>query len=183
MRLFVAIDLPGAVVERLAAHGRALADAGGWRALGAAAIHVTLVFLGEHPPTVVEPAAAALQDAWRPVGGLSLGSELRLPPRRPRVAAIAVGDPRRELAALQADVSARLAALDLHVPERRRFLPHATVARRAPGAEGHVEPLEFGGGDFAAAGMALYASRLTPSGARYEALARFESPASRPGRG
>lgn len=176
MRLFVAVDLPGAVVERLAEHGRALADAGGWRALEAAAIHVTLVFLGEHPPTVVKPAVAALEAAWRPVGGLSLGSELRLPPRRPRVAAIAVEDARRELAALQADVSARLAALDLHVPERRRFLPHATVARRSRGPEGRVEPLEPGAGDFSAVALALYASRLTPSGARYEALARFEGP-------
>lgn len=176
MRLFVAVDLPGAVVERLAAHGRALVDAGGWRAVEAAAIHVTLVFLGELPPTAVEPAAAALEAAWRPVGGLSLGSELRLPPRRPRVAAIAVEDPRRELAALQADVSARLAALDLHVLERRRFLPHATVARRSCGPEGRVEPMDPGAGDFSAVALALYASRLAPSGASYEALARFESP-------
>ena len=176
MRLFVAVDLPGAVVERLAEHGRALVDAGGWRALEAAAIHVTLVFLGELPPTAVKPAAAALESAWRPVGGLSLGSELRLPPRRPRVAAIAVEDPRRELAALQADVSARLAALDLHVRERRRFLPHATVARRSRGPEGRVEQMDPGAGDFSAVALALYASRLAPSGARYEALARFESP-------
>lgn len=176
MRLFVAVDLPGTVVERLAAHGRALADTGGWRALEAAAVHVTLVFLGEHPPTAVTPAAAALEAAWRPVGDLSLGAELRLPPRRPRVAAIAVEDPRRALGALQADVSARLAALNLHAPERREFLPHATVARRSRGPEGRAEPMEHGTGDFAAVGLALYASRLTRSGARYEALARFKSP-------
>ena len=175
MRLFVAVDLPDAAVERLAGHGRTLADAGGWRAIEAPAIHVTLVFLGEQPREVVEPISAALADAWRPVGRLRLGSELRLPPRRPRVVAIAVEDPRGELTRLQADVSARLAALGLHAPERRRFLAHATVARRTRGPEGRVAALEPEAEEFAVSSLALYASRLSPAGARYEALARFAS--------
>ena len=175
MRLFVAVDLPDAVVDRLVGHGRALAAAGGWRALDAAAIHVTLAFLGERPPAEVEPIAAELAAAWRPVDGLRLGADLRLPPRRPRVAAIAIEDPRGELARLQADVSARLAALAVHTPERRRFLAHATVARRSRGTEGRVAPLEAGDDELAVSSLALYASRLTPAGARYHALARFPS--------
>ena len=173
MRLFVAADLPGVAAERLAEHGRALADAGGWRAIAEADIHVTLVFLGDHPPDVVEPISAALSEAWRPVGGLRLGSALRLPPRRPRVAAIEVEDPRGELAALQADVSGRLAALGLHTPERRPFLAHVTVARRSRGPEGAVAPPAPGGEELDVSTLALYASRLAPGGARYEALARF----------
>ena len=173
MRLFVAADLPEDVRRRLAGHGRALADAGGWRALDAAVVHVTLVFLGERPESAVAPIAAALEAAWRPVGGLSLGSELRLPPRRPRVAAIAVEDSRGELAALQADVSARLAALELHTPERRRFLAHVTVARRSRGPEGRVAPMEPDPAAFDVAALTLYVSRLSPAGARYEPLARF----------
>lgn len=174
MRLFVAVDLPGPVVERLARHGRALAGTGGWRALEADGIHVTLAFLGERPPTAVEPISNALAQAWRPVEGLALGRDLRLPPRRPRVAAIAVQDPGGDLSRLQADVSARLAALDLHTPERRPFLAHATVARRTRGDVGQVPPLEPGDG-FAVSALALYASHLTSAGARYEALARFGS--------
>ena len=173
MRLFVAADLPPAAVERLAGHGRELAAAGGWRPLEAEAIHVTLVFLGERPPAAVEPISAALDAARRPVGGLRLGSDLRLPPRRPRVAAIAVEDPSGDLGRLQADVSARLAALELHVPERRPFLAHATVARRSRGPEGPVAAFTPAGDEFAVASLALYASRPTPAGARYEALARF----------
>ena len=173
MRLFVAVDLPEAAVQRLARHGRALAAAGGWRALDPAAIHVTLVFLGEHPREVVEPISAELQAAWRPVGRLRLGAEVRLPPRRPRVAAIGVEDPGGELARLQGDVSARLARLGLHTPERRRFLAHATVARRSRGTEGSIAALEPTGDELALSSLALYASRLTPAGARYEALARF----------
>ena len=173
MRLFVAVDLPNAAVRRLAGHGRALAGAGGWRALEEAAIHVTLVFLGERPETAVEAISAELAAAWRPVGGLRLGAELRLPPRRPRVAAISIEDLRGELARLQADVSARLAALDLHTPERRRFLAHATVARRARGPEGPCPGFDPDGDELAVSSLALYASHLTPAGARYEALARF----------
>jgi 2'-5' RNA ligase len=173
MRLFVAVDLPGAVVERLAGQGRALAASGGWRALEASAIHVTLVFLGERDSAAVDPIAAALAEAWRPVGGLGLGRDLRLPPRRPRVAAVAVEDSRGELGRLQADVSARLAALGLHTPERRPFLAHATVARRTRGPAGEVAPLPPGPGGFAVASLALYVSRLSPAGARDEALARL----------
>ena len=173
MRLFVAVDLPETAVRRLAGHGRALADAGGWRALNEAAIHVTLVFLGERPEAAVEAIAAELAAAWRPVGGLRLGAELRLPPRRPRVAAISVEDSRGELVRLQADVSSRLAALALHTPERRRFLAHATVARRARGAEQPIPGFVPGDEELAVSSLALYASHLTPAGARYEALARF----------
>jgi 2'-5' RNA ligase len=173
MRLFVAADLPEAAVQRLAAHGRALSAAGGWRALEPAAIHVTLVFLGEHPPEVVKPIAAELEAAWRPVGGLRLGAELRLPPRRPRVAAIGVEDPGGELTRLQGEISARLAGLGVHTPERRRFLAHATVARRSRGAEGRVAWLVPAGDELAVSFLALYASQLSPAGARYDALARF----------
>ncbi len=173
MRLFVAADLPEAIVERLARHGRALAAAGGWRATTPDAIHVTLVFLGERPPEAVAPISASLEAAWRPVGGLALGRALRLPPRRPRVAAVALEDPRAELSALQAEVSARLAALDLHTPERRRFLAHATVARRSRGPEGETAALERVGVEFPVASVTLYASHLSSAGARYEALARF----------
>jgi 2'-5' RNA ligase len=58
------------------------------------------------------------------------------------------------------------------VPERRRFLPHVSVARvrgRAP-----EDPLpdlpEMG--SFDATSLTLFRSRLSPKGARYEALAR-----------
>ena len=134
MRLFVAADLPEDVRRRLAGHGRALADVGGWRGLDAAVIHVTLVFLGERPEAAVAPIAAALEAAWRPVGGLSLGGELRLPPRRPRVAAIAVEDSRGELAALQADVSARLAGVAAELIERDGAVSPEVAAALADGA-------------------------------------------------
>lgn len=175
MRLFVAADLPPAVCRALAARGQELEACGGWRGIDVASIHVTLAFLGEHPEGDVEPIASVMAPAWRVVGGLALGKELRLPPRRPRVAAVAIEDPLGALAALQGDVAAGLAAAGLHVPERRAFLPHATVARRRGGAAGAAPAPTWDPGRFDIVHLTLYASRLTPRGASYEVMARVPS--------
>ena len=172
MRLFVAADLPPAVCRSLAARGRELEACGGWRGIDAASIHVTLTFLGEHTEGDVEPIASVMAPAWRVVGGLSLGEELGLPPRRPRVAAVAIEDPHGALAALQGDIASGLAAAGLHAPERRAFLPHATVARRRGGPAGALPAPSWDPGRFAVAHLTLYASTLSSRGASYEALAR-----------
>lgn len=172
MRLFVAADLPRDVCESLAARGRVLEDCGGWRGLDAASIHVTLAFLAERPEQDVKPIASVLSPAWRTVGGLRLGVELRLPPRRPRVAAVAIEDPRGELAALQGDVAAGLTAAGLFTPERRAFLPHATVARRRSGPAGAPPAPTWDDDGFGVVHLTLYASQLSPRGASYEAIAR-----------
>ena len=69
---------------------------------------------------------------------------------------------------------AALAEAGLHEPERRRFRPHATVARLRAGARsprspgiGRPEPVAFAG-----EAVTLYRSRLSPAGARYEPLER-----------
>jgi len=136
-------------------------------------IHVTLVFLGERHEDEVERIAHAVGRAAGAVDGVALGRDLRLPPRRPRVAAVALEDPRGRLDALQAGMVAALVALGVHEPERRRFLPHVTVARRARGPTGEVQPPRWAMGRFRIPGVTLYASTLSGAGARYEALARF----------
>lgn len=172
MRLFVAADLPPAISRALAARGRELEACGGWRGIDAASIHVTLAFLGEHSEEDVEPIASVMAPAWRAVGGLALGDELGLPPRRPRVTAVAIEDPLGALAALQGDVATGLAAAGLHAPERRTFLPHATVARRRSGPAGAPPAPSWDPGRFEVVHLTLYASELSPRGASYEVLAR-----------
>ena len=105
---------------------------------------------------------------------LETGAPLWLPPRRPRALAVEVHDPHGQLAALQAGVARALCeAMDPPAPRPpRRFRAHVTVARSraAPrrGAELPATPqLGFRVGE-----AVLYRSRLDPSGARYEALAR-----------
>jgi len=171
MRLFVALDVPVAVRDALAAVGAA-ADDVVWRPVAPESLHVTLAFLGARDPgavALIEPIVAAESGAPE----LALGSVLLLPPRRARVLTVSLEDPTGALAALQARVSSALAAAGVYTPETRPFRPHVTVARlrprvRAPrDADVALERLAFRG-----EAVTLYESRLHPHGARYEALAR-----------
>ena len=78
-----------------------------------------------------------------------------------------------DLAAPAGDASrTRSPTAGVYTPERRAFRPHVTVARlrgrarRATDGPRARPPLTFHG-----AAVTLYASRLLPDGARYEALA------------
>jgi 2'-5' RNA ligase len=173
LRLFVALDLPDDVRATLAGLGAA-ADQDVWRPVAAEALHLTLAFLGARPPgdvAAIEPVLAA--EAGGPAPRLALAGALLLPPRRPRVLTVGLDDPEGTLAGLQARVSAGLAQAGVYTPETRPFRAHVTVARlrpraRAPGApETTLEPAAFAAGP-----LTLYVSRLHPSGARYEPLAR-----------
>jgi 2'-5' RNA ligase len=173
VRLFVALDLPDPVRDALAALAAA-ADPDVWRPLGRHALHVTLAFLGPRPPSDVAAVDALLSpEAGGPAPPLALAEAEVLPPRRGRVLVARIDDPTGALGELQARVSRALAAAGLYTPEQRAFHPHATVARlrpraRPPRAAGlPLEPLGFHPD-----AVTLYVSRLHPSGARYEPLAR-----------
>jgi 2'-5' RNA ligase len=173
LRLFVALDLPEPVRDALAALAAA-ADPEVWRPVQRDALHVTLAFLGARPPGDVATIEALLApEAGGPAPPLALAAAEVLPPRRGRVLSARVDDRTGALGALQARLSAALAAAGLYTPEQRPFHPHATVARRRPRARPPrdaglpLEPLEFTPG-----AVTLYVSRLHPRGARYEPLAR-----------
>jgi 2'-5' RNA ligase len=174
-RLFVALDLPAAAVAALAAFRAAAAEPGVWRAVPDASLHVTLAFMGPREEGAVERAGEAIREAAAPVDPprLALAGTLLLPPRRPKVLCAALDDPDGTLATLQARVSDALAAAGLYTPEARAFRAHVTVARLRPRARApravpaDPEPL-----DFTATTVTLVASRLHPSGARYEPLVR-----------
>jgi RNA 2',3'-cyclic 3'-phosphodiesterase len=175
VRLFAALELPRPAVDALVAFASTAADPDVWRRVREESLHVTLAFMGARDPEAVEPAAAALRAAAGPAPRLALEGALLLPPRRPRVLGAALGDPGGTLGALQARVSGGLAAAGLYTPEARPFRPHVTVARLRAGARAPREvaaappPLRF-----TATLLTLFASRLHPSGARYEPLARVE---------
>ena len=101
-------------------------------------------------------------------------TSLLLPPRRARVLTVALVDPSGALGALQARVSDALAARRrLHageapVPPARHASPGCARAR-APRAPPTLAPRSAR--NSAPTAVTLYASRLHPSGARYEALA------------
>lgn len=172
LRLFVALDLPAAPRAALARFRDAGADPAAWRALPDASLHVTLAFLGHRPAADVPRVEAVLTGlAHRSAVPLALGVALLLPPRRPRVLAVAVEDPRGVLGALRSEVAAGLVDAGVYALEARAFRPHVTVGRLRARASAPrsiavaPEPVDFG-----AEAVTLYRSRLGRGGAAYEPL-------------
>jgi RNA 2',3'-cyclic 3'-phosphodiesterase len=172
VRLFVALDLPGAARAALARFRDAAADPAVWRPLDAASFHVTFAFLGHRIEGDVERVADVLRSlpAWEPPR-LELADGLLLPPRRARVLTVALADADGALGPLQAAVSAGLADVGLYEPEARPFRAHVTVARLRSGARPprglEAEPEKL---SFTAGAVTLYRSRLSRGGAVYEPL-------------
>jgi RNA 2',3'-cyclic 3'-phosphodiesterase len=180
LRLFVALELAAEAREELvrwrSVTAADLGEHAGVRPVAPQDLHVTLCFLGAQPPGAVaallEVCAAA---APLPAAALRLGHALWLPPRAPRVLAVGLKDDRGHLGAVQAHLSASLAAAGWYRPQARPFLAHVTVARLRGGARPASrsaredllgpEPVAFAGRH-----VSLYRSVLGPGGARYEVL-------------
>lgn len=199
-RLFVALDPPLEVREalsswaRLAAAGSGSAvrarreerpdgdSAAAIRLLDADSLHLTLCFLGSRPVEEIGPLAAALGEWVLPVGELSVGAPVLLPPRRPRSLAVEIHDRDGDLARLQAQVLAGAGrAIGWEPAERRGFRAHVTVARMR--ADTRLSPA----GQplpvtprlsFRPQTIVLYRSWLAPEGASYETVASSELPAT-----
>ncbi len=173
MRLFVALELPAAARDQLAAwSARTLPT--GWRTVLAPDLHLTLCFLGEWPEQETALITDALQRAvtGMPQIEIVFGAPLWLPPRRPRVLAVAV-DGGTALERLQTRVAGSLAAGGWFVPERSPFLAHVTVARArgrelGPNRAALTPPAAS---RWSAAEVTLIRSRLGGGPARYERLA------------
>lgn len=172
-RLFAALELPAAVRAALAAFGAtAAASDPALRPVAEDSLHLTLAFLGHRPLEDLEPACAAIRATDPVAPRLALGGPLWLAPRRPHVLTVALEDPDGTLAALRADVVARLAgALDWE-PEARPFRPHVTVARVRRGVRPHRRLPELPRAELTGEAIVLFRSHLGGGPARYEALAR-----------
>ena len=125
MRLFVALDLPWVVRERLADLGTGLA---GVRWVPPENYHLTLRFIGEVPTYKAEEidlALAALRGRGFPLELSGVGTM----EKAGRVVALWVGVARNAaLDHLRGKIETALQRAGLPA-ERRRFLPHVTVAR------------------------------------------------------
>ncbi|MGZ4218673.1 MAG: RNA 2',3'-cyclic phosphodiesterase [Solirubrobacteraceae bacterium] len=180
VRLFVALELPGAVRERLAVwRDGVVAGVPGMRAVAVESLHVTLCFLGWVDAGDVEAVAGACGVvAGMPAAELRVGGGVWLPPRRPRVLAVELSDDGGRLGAVQSALSDALAAGGWYRPEKRPFLAHVTVARVRKGARvrrGSELPDVPGDQVFCGSRVTLFRSRLSSSGARYEGLASFQT--------
>ena len=175
-RLFVAMDLPEAARVELAAwRDRALGGRDELRLVDAAALHVTLAFLGHLPEEEIERIASLVREAVPPGAApvLTASGVKPVPPRRPRLFALDLDDEDGRAGAVQGVVSGALEANGLYEPEKRPFWPHVTLARVRKGARAaRIETPAPPAEPWRAAAVTLYRSRLSPSGARYEPLDR-----------
>jgi len=184
-RLFVALDLPDEVRERIVAWGReALADPA-LRPVAPESLHITLAFLGHRPEKEIERIATAVEESAAPAPWVELRDPEQRPPRgRARLFALPAISPGAE--ALQAGLQQRLVEEGFYEPEKRPFWPHVTVARVRPEARGSRRPAVVSeppgplppelSEPRIAVRMTLYRSVLQPTGARYVPLAQVELP-------
>jgi len=181
LRAFVAVPLPEGVRAALAAEQQTLRDElPGARWTRPAGIHLTLHFLGDVAPDVIEALGGALGEECAAVAPFELavgGLGVFPGPRRPRVlwAGVAAPEGLQDLHRA-AGVALRRCGLK---PERRRFHPHLTLARfrsrlsrQGLSTLGRILDQEGRGqaGRFRVEAVHLYRSELLPSGARYTVL-------------
>ncbi|HEX5609397.1 MAG TPA: RNA 2',3'-cyclic phosphodiesterase [Solirubrobacterales bacterium] len=184
VRLFVALDLPRDLRERIGEWGRqALADPA-LRPVSVENLHITLAFLGSRPQQQVEAITGVVEGGSGEAPLVALGNPEPRPRRRPKVFGLPATSPGAE--ALQASLVGRLAEAGLHEPEERPFWPHVTVARvrSESGRSRRPRPVEQSpeklpeklAEAWFCRRLTLYRSELQPSGARYVPLAQVKLP-------
>ena len=187
----MAVDVSAEVREAVAAAQAELRAAAGRadvRWADVMQLHLTLQFLGNVPDERVQDIVDAIARASAGTGSLALearGLGGFPSTRRPRVVWAGVGGDVARLARLAASIGAALGPCG-YPAEARAFHAHVTLGRvRSPRGLGRLvrgieaaadEPL----GAWTATEVVLYQSRLRPTGALYEAVARLPlRPASR----
>jgi 2'-5' RNA ligase len=175
LRLFIAAEPPPAVCEELAHWARrALGRAGAVRRLDPESLHLTLCFLGEQPSSAVAQIAGvltAVAELAACVEDLHVGAPAWLPPRRPRVLAVEVGEASGALLELHGALAHELVEAIGWEPPRERFRPHITLARMRPGSERARELPPTPALTFSPAAVTLLRSDLDQRGALYTPLA------------
>jgi 2'-5' RNA ligase len=180
VRLFVALDLPDATRDEIAAWGKRELSDPALRPTPRESLHVTLAFLGSRPEREIEKLAGIVAGIETPAPKIQLGDPVARPQSGPaRLFALPADSP--TTVALQGDLTRRLVAERLYKPEKRPFWPHVTVARvrrgtrrrqrvdRQPGElpRGLLSPIQC-------VRLTLYRSELQPLGARYAPLAQVK---------
>jgi 2'-5' RNA ligase len=163
-RLFLALPLPGDVVDRLVPWQER--ELSGGRIVPPPNLHVTLAFLGATPAErldeIVDELRTAAASAEPPVLTVTGYRETR------SVGMIVLDDRGGHATALAKDLHRRLERLGVYERERRKWLAHLTVLRfrTAPRLRPQLPDL----GEFGPSEAAVYMSVLRREGAQYEIL-------------
>ena len=167
LRLFLALQLPTGTLDVLESWQARHLPSG--RRVPREHLHVTLAFLGSRPGAELAgdrrrccapPPRMPASSRSRPSGGARRGAS--------GCSCFAIS--RAGPTALAEALHARLEALGVYRREARPWLPHLTVLRFRE--RPRLRPPLPETGTFVPSGAAAYLSRLHPTGARYEVLAR-----------
>jgi 2'-5' RNA ligase len=193
MRLFVALDIPDAVRERIARFVEGVSGfAPDARWAKPESLHVTLKFIGEQSEPAVEQIKQRLSDIQSATFEIEFRDYGFFPTAKsPRVFWIGI-DAGPQLAALAVAIDDKMPSLGIP-KEGRAFSPHLTLAR-GPGGSGSprrnksdvpnrifqrlqeklaaLSTPEFG--SMTAREFFLYQSQLSPKGSKYTKLERFD---------
>ncbi len=174
IRLFVALELPPAVAERLAAQGFGLPGA---RWLPARNLHLTLRFIGEVDEGTAEDIHTQLLTVTAAPFTLTLAG-LGLFGDRHRAHTLWQGVERSdELARLAAKVETAVVKAG-RPPEPRKFAPHITLARIKAAIPGRIQEFIAAAPPHRAEavpvdGFCLFRSTLGHGGPEYDVLERY----------
>jgi 2'-5' RNA ligase len=166
-RIFVGLPVDAHAAHELAAFARRQLGSLPVRAIDPAMLHATLVFCGPTDEDRIAEIAGIVEEEtpfdldWElaPNGLRQLGSVVAVTYDAPPL-----------LAAVQRAVERRLVAEGLAVDERRRWLPHVTIARGRRGARFRVPPGAPPPIMLRGDAVVVYESLLRPTGATYVAL-------------
>ena len=174
-RLFIALDLPDSVKEKLAALCYGIPEA---RWAKKEQFHLTLKFIGGVEGHIMEDIAQALSEIRFSPFEIRLSGLGCFPPKQaPRIlwAGVESGE---ELGRLQKKIERRLFEIGIE-QEKRKFSPHITLAKFDQVPLSHIIPYLSEHGGFKTESLtvthfSLYQSHLSPKGSIYERLAVFE---------
>ena len=193
MRLFLALDIPAAIRDRISLFIEGVTGfAPHARWMKRESLHITLKFIGEQPEAAIEPIKQSLSTIRASTTEIHFHNYGFFPTAKsPRVFWIGV-ESGPQLAALAATIEETLSSLGIP-KEPRPFSPHLTLAR-APGVSGsshrtktdapnrifhHLQEKlaarpapEFG--TMTPREFFLYQSQLSPKGSKYTKLATFD---------
>jgi 2'-5' RNA ligase len=185
VRLFVALEIPAAVRDNLAAQVKQLRDLSAQvadkrpRWVRSENLHVTLKFIGEVAPAKIDGIRGVLSNirSSAPVDLQFRGLGFFPDEKHPRVLWAGL-NPSANFSSLAGDIDRAIGTLGI-ARETRAFIPHLTLARLEP--PGLHEKLraaiqknsecEFG--SFQAREFHLIESKLKSTGAEYTSLASF----------
>ena len=181
-RVFIAIDIPKEIRERIAQHiaslrGEAPDVRASWNR--EENVHLTLNFLGDVPINRLEVLSQAAEQSAQQLSSFPISVEgcSAFPNRgSPRVLWIGIEDPVGALNRLHDSLEENCARAGF-AREKRRFNPHLTIARlRQPQGARHLADLHqqkgFEKAVFLAEDLSLIRSELSSNGSRYTTLAR-----------